>query len=47
MAESGVSSPENVAALKQLGADAVLMGEVLMRAKDKAGLLAAMREAAK
>ncbi len=47
VAESGVASPEDVAALKQLGADAVLMGEVLMRAKDKPGLLATMREAAK
>ncbi len=47
VAESGVASPEDVAALKKLGADAVLMGEVLMRAEDKPGLLSAMREAAK
>ena len=47
VAESGVARPEDVAALRALGADAVLMGEVLMRAKDKAALLAAMREAAK
>jgi indole-3-glycerol phosphate synthase len=47
VAESGVASPEDVAVLKKLGADAVLMGEVLMRAKDKPGLLSAMRKAAK
>ena len=47
VAESGVARPEDAAALRKTGADAVLMGEVLMRAKDKAALLAAMREAAK
>lgn len=46
VAESGVKSPEDVAALKKIGADAVLMGEVLMRAKDKGRMLAQMREAA-
>ena len=46
VAESGVTGPADAAALKALGADAVLMGEVLMRAQDKAALLAAMREAA-
>ena len=46
VAESGVKSPEDVAALKKTGADAVLMGEVLMRAKDKGRMLAQMREAA-
>ncbi len=46
VAESGVTGPEDAAALKKIGADAVLMGEVLMRARDKKGLLAAMREAA-
>ena len=35
------------AALKSIGADAVLMGEVLMRAKDKGAMLAALREASK
>ena len=45
VAESGVSCVEDVAALRQVGADAVLMGEVLMRAKDKASLLAQMRKA--
>ncbi len=47
VAESGISKPEDAAALRKIGADAVLMGEVLMRAKDKAALLAQMREAAK
>ena len=46
VAESGVTGPEDVAALKAIGADAVLMGEVLMRARDKGELLARMREAA-
>ncbi len=47
VAESGVSSPEDVAALKGIGADAVLRGEVLMRASDKKATLQAMREAAR
>ena len=47
VAESGVRGPEDAAALKQIGADAVLMGEVLMRASDKADMLRRMREAAK
>ena len=46
VAESGVSSAEDVATLKGIGADAVLMGEVLMRAGDKKAMLKAMREAA-
>ena len=33
--------------MKAIGADAVLMGEVLMRAADKKAALDAMREAAK
>ena len=47
VAESGVARPEDVAALRSIGADAVLMGEVLMRARDKGAMLAAMREASK
>ena len=46
VAESGVQKPSDLAALKQAGADAVLMGEALMRAPDKKALLSAMREAA-
>ncbi len=45
VAESGVTCAADVNALKSIGADAVLMGEVLMRAGDKAGLLAEMRGA--
>ena len=47
VAESGVSSPADAAALHRIGADAVLVGEALMRANDKGAMLAAMREAAK
>ena len=46
VAESGVKNTEDVRALRRIGADAVLMGEVLMRAKDQRALLAQMREAA-
>jgi indole-3-glycerol phosphate synthase len=46
VAESGVHRPEDVAALKAIGADAVLMGEVLMRSPDKGTMLARLREAA-
>lgn len=46
VSESGVKSPEDAAKLKKIGADAVLMGEALMRAKDKPALLRQMREAA-
>ena len=47
VAESGVTCPEDTAALRKIGADAVLMGEVLMRAQDKKTMLRAMREAAR
>lgn len=47
VAESGVTGPADVAALRRIGADAALMGEVLMRAPDKKALLAALREAAR
>ncbi|MBO4416085.1 MAG: indole-3-glycerol phosphate synthase TrpC [Lachnospiraceae bacterium] len=46
VAESGVSKVEDAALLRRIGADAVLMGEVLMRSGDKKGLLAEMRRAA-
>ncbi len=45
VAESGVQTAEDVASLRRIGADAVLMGEVLMRAPNKAALLAEMRAA--
>ena len=35
VSESGVKSAEDVAALRDIGADAVLVGETLMRASDK------------
>ena len=47
VAESGVSTPADAAAMKSVGADAILMGEALMRAADKKAALDAMREAAK
>lgn len=47
VAESGVKDPEDAAVLKSIGADAALVGEALMRAKDKGAMLAALREAAK
>ena len=39
VAESGVSRISDVEALRQAGADAVLMGEVMMRAKDQKAML--------
>ena len=47
VAESGVSSPADAAALRKTGADAVLVGEYLMRAADKKQALDALREASK
>ncbi|MGN1001614.1 MAG: indole-3-glycerol phosphate synthase TrpC [Oscillospiraceae bacterium] len=47
VAESGVKGPGDAAALKAIGADAALIGEALMRAKDKGAMLAALREAAR
>lgn len=46
VAESGVTSPQDVAELKAVGADAVLIGETLMRAPNKRAMLARLREAA-
>lgn len=46
VAESGVKTPEDAAAMKSIGADAILIGETLMRAPDKAACLASLREAA-
>ena len=46
VAESGLTGPEDAAALKQLGADAALVGEALMRAPDKGAMLASLRRAA-
>lgn len=46
VAESGLTGPEDAAALKRLGADAALVGETLMRAPDKGAMLASLRRAA-
>jgi indole-3-glycerol phosphate synthase len=46
VAESGVNSPSDIAALKAIGADGVLVGEALMRAADRKALLEVFRRAA-
>ncbi len=46
VSESGMRTPEDAAAAASFGADAVLIGEALMRADDKAVLLSSMRQAA-
>ncbi len=46
VAESGVKDARDVASLSAIGADAVLVGEALMRAEDKDARLAEFREAA-
>lgn len=43
VAESGVKTPDDIATLKKIGADAVLIGEVLMRADDKKSKLAELK----
>ena len=43
VAESGIKTPEDVAALHEAGVDAVLIGEALMRAADKKTMLAELR----
>ena len=45
VAESGVKTVDDVATLKKIGADAVLIGETLMRAVDKKKVLAELRAA--
>lgn len=47
VAESGISSAEDVKALEAIGADAVLIGEALMRAVDKEAMLHEFRRIAK
>lgn len=46
VAESGIKTPEDVSVLREAGADAVLVGEMLMRAADKKALLLQIRETA-
>ncbi len=43
VAESGVSAPSDIAQLSKIGADAALVGELLMRAEDKKKMLSEMR----
>lgn len=43
VSESGVSSPEDVKKLRRIGADAVLVGETLMRAEDKTKRLSELK----
>lgn len=43
VAESGIKTHEDVAALSRIGADAVLVGETLMRAPDKKAMLNELR----
>ena len=43
VSESGVSTPEDVKKLREIGADAVLVGETLMRAEDKTERLAELK----
>lgn len=43
VSESGVRSAEDVESLRKIGADAVLIGETLMRASDKKARLAELR----
>lgn len=45
VSESGVSGPEDVRRLTEIGADAVLIGEALMRAEDKKQMLCNLRNA--
>lgn len=47
VSESGIRGPEDVAALRANGTDAVLVGETLMRSADRRAALAALREGAK
>jgi indole-3-glycerol phosphate synthase len=47
VSESGIQTPQDVAALNAAGIGAALIGETLMRAEDKAALLSAMKTAAR
>jgi indole-3-glycerol phosphate synthase len=44
VSESGVGGPEDVRRLGQIGVDAVLVGEALMRASNKKQALLNLRE---
>ena len=42
-----VLTPADADAMKSIGADAILIGETMMRAADKPAMLSSLREAAK
>ncbi len=46
VAESGIKTAQDVRVMREAGADALLVGETLMRAPDRESLLKAFREAA-
>lgn len=46
VAESGVKSAEDAETIRRIGADAVLIGEALMRTDDRAGFVKAFKEGA-
>ncbi|MCL2778768.1 MAG: indole-3-glycerol phosphate synthase TrpC [Polyangiaceae bacterium] len=43
VAESGIRSPEDIAALRKIGTHAVLVGETMMRSADKKAMLSCLR----
>lgn len=43
VSESGVRTPQDITSLREIGADAVLIGETLMKADDKRAMLARLR----
>ena len=45
VSESGVKTPEDVRKIREMGADAALIGETLMRAEDKRKMLQTLKEA--
>ena len=46
VSESGITSPADVASVRAMGADAVLIGEALMRSENKKAMLQEMKDAA-
>jgi indole-3-glycerol phosphate synthase len=47
VSESGINTPEDIRVLAEAGADAVLIGEAVIRAGDKRGFLESLRKGAK
>ena len=43
VSESGVRTPQDIASLREIGANAVLIGETLMRAQDKRAKLVELK----